>query len=76
LKTCPACKKSIDVEATKCPYCHTVFDAEAMLAGREEVGGRRRRSLVLLAAIIAAVFAWLAWPGSIEKLSDSVADLN
>ena len=74
MRTCPACRKMIDVEATKCPYCHTLFDAQAMRAGRDEVRGRRRRGLIALALAIVATFVWLSLPGNVERLSDAVAE--
>lgn len=70
MKTCPACKSSIDVEATKCPRCQTLFDAEAMRAGRREQSSLTMRKLIAFALVVTALVAWAAWPGNVERLAN------
>jgi len=62
MKTCPACRESIDVAATRCAHCHTAFDELAMRAGRAE---HRRMTMLKFAAVLIGlvVFAfWVAQP--------------
>jgi len=76
MKTCPACRSAINVDATRCPRCQTDFDGAAMEAGRAEVRGRTRRKLILLALLFAGLIAWLAWPGNVERLGEAVAEME
>lgn len=54
MKTCPKCRKRIDVQAVKCPYCQTDFDLTEMNAGRTE---SRRRFWLSLGAVLAILYA-------------------
>lgn len=73
MKTCPACRKQIDVRATKCPYCHTSFGSAQMEAGRQERSKTwKRKLLILVVSGLVAIYALLSWlykPGSIEWLA-------
>lgn len=66
----------ISVEARKCPQCGTDFDAAAMEAGRSEVRKRNLRTFVAIALIVVAGVIWLSWPGNVEQLGQSVAEVD
>lgn len=52
MRTCPACRKRIDVKATKCPYCQTVFTGMQIEEGRRENSRYRWGTAVLLVAAL------------------------
>lgn len=54
MKTCPECRKKIDVGAVKCPYCQTQFGAAEMNAGRRE---HRRKFWLNLGAVLLVLYA-------------------
>lgn len=69
MKSCTACRKKIDLAANKCPYCHTVFSAEDMDAGRNEFRANRRLKVAAFVGLIAYGTYWLTRPGNVEWLA-------
>lgn len=73
MKTCPACRKRIDVRATRCPHCIAAFDAMQMEEGRKE-HSRHRLTSVVAGIIVAtlAVYATADWlsGGGVEWLAN------
>lgn len=69
MKTCPACRKRIDDRASKCAFCHTVFDGMQMENGRREFLRERWREIFIAGVLIAVLFWWLAQPGTVESIA-------
>lgn len=69
MRTCPACRKQIDVKATKCPYCQTVFDGMQMEDGRRERAKHQAGTIVFVIIAALLVIFWLSQPGTIESIA-------
>lgn len=76
MKTCRACRKTIDLQATKCPYCQTEFSELDMAAGKRERASLTRRKLIAFVLILAAGFIWLVYPGNVENLAETTAKID
>ena len=74
MKTCPECRKRIDVAATKCPYCQTKFDILQMRAGSREHSRTLWGTLLGVLLAIALLVIWAGQPGNIEKLAQWEAE--
>lgn len=73
MKTCPHCRKRIDVAAVKCAYCQSIFDGSQMAIGRKEQtrSGIANFALILLTIFIAIYL--LTRPETIDRLADESA---
>lgn len=74
MKNCPYCRKRIDVGATKCAYCGSVFDGAQMEAGRKQQSRERWRKFWMVIIIMAAGLWWLVTPGNVERLGREAAE--
>lgn len=57
---CPHCKERVRKDASLCPHCRSAIEPGAVLAGPESEGlgntlKRKRGSLIVLGAIVAAI---------------------
>jgi hypothetical protein len=73
VKTCPYCRKQIDVAATKCPYCASAFDGHQIEQGRREQSRKNRNTILGVLAVIAGLIWWMTRPDTIAQLADDSA---
>lgn len=68
MKTCPACRSSIDAMASVCPKCRTRFSMMQMESGMKESRRHLIFKLVAILIVIAVVVNWLN-SGGTDKLA-------
>lgn len=68
MKTCQACRKRVNVRATKCPYCQTAYDHAEMEGGRKEYARNLMATAFLLITGVAGFIYWLSQPETMAGL--------
>jgi len=71
MKLCAHCRKKIDTQATKCPYCHSYFTDAEMVEGRAY--SRKRGFIGLAIAVVFLALVSQSFNGcSVEQLGSDM----